>query len=348
MRFYIYLFLFVTSLYFSSCNDFEQTEIAPFKVTKKITGKEIWQNNKKGTSIYIVDTLILLKSSKDSLFYVYGIESNQYLGSIIKKGKGNGAFSAVFFYGQFITDHSGIKIWITDYMTKEMNLVNVTASLKEKRTIVEQHVSIANEIIADATSYFYVKGDKVVGYHNVQDGEQPYDERFFNMNTANSTVAFKKIPALKTKKDLSTNLRNMSYQSIARIKPDGSKIIDVRHYQPKLNIVDTGGNHLASFIFDKNYPEEFTEEVLRARVNLNYFEAVYVSNKYIYLLRTDQLDKDVTRVKKPIEILIVDWKGNPVKKLLIPEYILSFAVDEKSNILYGLDYISQRVFKYHI
>lgn len=333
---------------FISCNRFPETEVVHVNEIKNLLGTEILKNKISGNSIFIVDTLILMNLPKthDSIYRVYGVKSNQYLGSLVKKGQGMQEFSAIMFSGQYEKSNNGIKIWLTDFNTMEMVLINVTNSLKANETIVEKRVSIVNKSIMEMMFLFYINNEKVIGYHNVVEKGQAWDKRLFIFNPFNSKVEFKSVPPIHMAKDMNSTFRNVAYSGMATIKPNRERIVDMRSYQPIVNIFDSQGNHINSLILKEDFESYFDTEMLAKRKFTNYNSWLNVSDNYIYVSIKDEL-VSAKKKKKNTIIRVFDWDGNSVSNLNIPANIRSFAVDEKNRNIYGLDVHNQKLLKYH-
>lgn len=335
--------IIVLACFFLSCNNFKEKNVILTGEEKRPYRTETFGLGKESGIIFIADTLLLLglPNSDTSFYSVYGLRSNKYLGRVIRKGKPFEELSSVLFNGQVEKDDTGIKIWITDFVTMEMNLINLTHSLERRKTIVDKRISIAHREIPEAVSLFYINNKQIVGHHNVVRKDEPLNNRFFILNSSTAKVENKPVPDIKTEVETNLMLRNMMYTAMTKLKPDASMVIEMRSYQPMINIFTSSGELVNSLIFEKEYPASFDNETISNRKYRYYNSWLDVSDKFIYILRRDQQAQNKSSI-----ISVLDLKGNFVENRLIPAKIVSFAIDDKNKAIYGFNVQEKRVFKY--
>lgn len=79
-----------------------------------------------------------------------------------------------------------------------------------------------------------------------------------------------------------------------------------------------------------------------------YYMGIFAGENQFYALYRNQKESEYYKVSNQTEIHVFDYKGNPLKKLIIPEYIISFTVDETNGFIYGVDHMNEKILRYKL
>jgi hypothetical protein len=79
-----------------------------------------------------------------------------------------------------------------------------------------------------------------------------------------------------------------------------------------------------------------------------YYGGIATSNDYIYALYYGQSFADFGQIPIPTQIRIFDWKGNPLSRIEVSDYLYSFSVDERNGVMYGVDNFNKKILRYNI
>jgi len=334
-------FLFLAN----SCTNVKEKHLTNISSTKELKGIRL--KVKPGKVVFIVDTLIILSLAEPDtcLFAVYGLNSNKYLGSIITRGKKGGKFSDVLFYGQSKKSKNGVSIWLADFNTKEISLINVTTTIQDQNIHLERRETFAHNKITNPVFLFPIPDNSITGFQKLL-AKNEEDERVFSFNPSNKQIAFKSTHKINLPSDINDVFADIAYSGYAKIKPDGSQIAYARKLTPTINISNATGDLSVVYFLSEESPTRFDKETLEKGKYKIYNSWIDVTDGYIYVLRRNDMLKDMRNSNKPRLICKIDWQGNLTENFKISDRITNFAVDEKNNVIYGLSHIDQILYKY--
>lgn len=285
------------------------------------------------------DNLIILQTQiQDSIFYVFDLPDCSYKFSSGSIGRGPhefynptpGSFAPVIGHDREFAissqqNHimymkikdSGLQHIHTNYLSPSLGRVRFSR-------YVGDSIYIGNNYGYDSSNLFQLnfnteKLDDIVDY--------PLD--------------FSKISS-ETKTDL--------FGALFAIKPTGDQIAISFLSQGEILIVNTE-NQSRKRISNKDFPslkdnfgiEEVSPEGLRNidwSSSLDFSHGVKVTNKYIFVSVFRKTGEEIFKALEsgqdcPSEFHVFSWDGRPVARLILPESIFAFTVDETSSYLYA-------------
>ncbi len=109
-----------------------------------------------------------------------------------------------------------------------------------------------------------------------------------------------------------------------------------------LEIYDIRGDSLVNVIYgEEGEPDFFVHSGGAIPNGIMGYTDVYNGDKYIYAIFCNRTFKEIRTRTQQIEggnnIYVFDHYGNPVKHYILDRYITGFYVDEKNNVIFGLD-----------
>ncbi|WP_157482577.1 hypothetical protein [Geofilum rubicundum] len=100
-----------------------------------------------------------------------------------------------------------------------------------------------------------------------------------------------------------------------------------------LSFFDTTGTHLNTISYDPDYMEDLESFLLhKSGTPKIYIGNMHADDKHIFALNASEVDGETM---EKVELLIFDWDGVPVKKLLLDRAIGAVAFDHENKRMYG-------------
>lgn len=133
--------------------------------------------------------------------------------------------------------------------------------------------------------------------------------------------------------DKITDIERNQVGSADKIKPDFKKLAQAMLQFDQINILDLEQEEHLSLTTCRNFMHLPLDDSKEPNM---YYSDLCVTDKQIYALYANQ---PITRWgldSKKSEIQVYDWNGNPVCKIIVPEYLLYINIDEKNKQLYGI------------
>lgn len=331
----------ILSIGLLSCNNSEVDKISI--EYNLVEGQEILVNEIDVIELEIIDTFLFLRTRKNSAIYkVYSIPGLDSIGIMGYRGNGPNEFLAARYMGQETIHENNLFAWIEDPLHFRFMEINITQSINRDLSIRKLlELSPKHPIGKDL---FYINDTLLIGNSR---NDALYSNMIIYFNPiSNETINFIPNPDhIKNENSLFTHELYEINSSHLKLKPDKSMIVCAYNYFDKMYIYDISGNLLKvvgnidqTIEVDRNLNNELT----------NYYFDIEVSDKYIYALYYNQLEKDYAEVIQPTYIRIYNWEGTLIHAYEIPEYLMSFCIDEENNVLYGLAFYESMIKKYDL
>ncbi len=333
----------------------ELISIADFPIQYNLNpGKQILVND-LGYGVSLVDTFLIIHQSqvnKDkNLLNIYDVKTLEFLGSVGKYGaQGPNEFIGSSYAGQYVKDEDGIHIWINDFPKSRMIALSIDKSLKAGTTIVKETIKYKPE--------YDFSGELFLGEQNYMIARQGGME--YNTNTNQFNVlktkgdelqSFGEYPEIKNVESTESNPYEWVNSGYMAAHPNRSKYAYGLFYYDLLRIFDESGNILNT-IKTTNYREYDAQNVVTKVEEENelrvYYRSFKTTEKYIFALVHDQKLTNAVDVPIPVSIRVFDWTGKLVAIINIPDYIISFAIDEVSGRLFAYLFEGETFLEYDI
>lgn len=300
-------------------------------------------------SLMLFDTLLVVISQhQSSYFQVYSTVTEKLVGSFSGKGRGPGEFLSM----DLVKNGGGsdrLLLHAFDWTNQSITKINISKCIQENKFIFERSrleingdnrsietvLSITDDVIIfrevdqkTAFSILFIDSSRII--------EVPYGiprEDFIILDKHKSPVFF------ATGVAINSELRKIAY---------GPYLIG------QLDIFSLDGNPLSSSLYvkplemrrilEEYYSNENLSNYIRYNMHLTSDEkSIYILNdNYRFGLIPESTDsKKMTSIPKPEivghtnELLVFDWNGNPVKKILFDRFISDYTIDSKRRIIYA-------------
>jgi len=340
---YIYFPLIILVYLFPGCREKEQEDLSKtFDDIIKPTGERILEEVVGLFSVDIIDTMLLVyvRDSKDGQLYFYGKQSHQLLGIVGPKGRGPGEFMLPAYNGQYYIDQEGVKIWMMDLLLDKLTLIQINSESLSTGNIELTSIRL------DAENVFYLNDSTIIGTKATQSGRSfVYDPgKKDSMNFV--TPLFPELPFMKELIKYPYDIY-LAYFEYCRIKPDWTKYACAMTEFNRIDIFDQKSDLQATV--DNDLIEEIKSlDQIKENDVYSYYQDVSATETYIFAVNLKQHFFEFGKVGKPVEVEIYDWEGTPKFLIQLDEYIQQIAIDEEEQVLYGLDYHFDQMWKYDI
>ncbi|MFN3802975.1 BF3164 family lipoprotein [Belliella pelovolcani] len=152
--------------------------------------------------------------------------------------------------------------------------------------------------------------------------------------------------------------RERMFQNQSRVSPDGSYIILTYSYIPLVRIFDVKSGGLKEVFIKNNrdfYSNNSGSNNQSALDNQLFYHNVKVSNKFIYAFYQEEIIEDdpqsegglTSRSLSDKELHVIDFAGNAIKKIKLPDWAKVFSPSLDDKFLYFLHpEIEDQIFKF--
>jgi|GEM_PF-2579724 len=288
-------------------------------------------------NIFIIDSLLLKINSnrcEDNFFYVYNKNNSEFLGSFGTKGRGPNEFLYPHTTGQYIIDNVSIKLWVHDIHQKRFDLIDVTKSIDEKRTVISDSFREPLPMIFVINAIILPNGD-LIGRSMSPEG------RFFYHDSKNELTKWVEYFPEVAKPPFSENDMFNLYSGPTGIKHDNSRIASALQFFKRIDVFSARLEHLFSLAFNDSpgNPEFFSNpENPMPGTLMRYYSDLYLSSRYIYALNRNVPQEKIRTRTYPAtnELHVFSWDGDPVACYSLNQTLYSFTIDEENGFLFGL------------
>jgi hypothetical protein len=325
-----YLLIVVYAFFYLSCGS-NNSEY------EKLEGVRILEDEAGIIDAHIIDSIILVKYRKSEfLFALFNLKVLDKVSEFGVRGQGPREYTSAHFTNQTYYKSGKVFAGINDVFRQELRFIEVSKCLMNEPSNGSISYPYSNSlgIISDI---FLVSDSMLIGSPEYKKG------RLARYNLYDSLIINGPLfPQSDNLIRLPNEVRNYIYKDILRVKPDGQKVVSAMRYFNRVDLLDLHGNML-NFVEYSN-ANRFTKD--QSTELICYFEDVYVTNNYIYLLYLNQNDDEVAEIEKNVEILVFDWNLKLINKFLVSEYLLQIAVDDNDSMLFGIDYLNDMFYLY--
>lgn len=307
----------------------------------ELQGQRIFQDEISILYAFPADSFLFIQRylKNDTIFSIYNNYTGAYLGRAGQRGVGPLEFIASpQYYGTKYIKNNLCQVVLHDPPKKKLHYIDVNSTVRSKRLIASKTVETPKELEVD--NIFPLSDNQYIGIKD-------FENSFFNWDATSNTLTTKSIYGL-THESYSPSIEDKVNSSLARLKPDGLKFINVMRFIPRFDIYTSEGDHIMGYLQEKEPHTKMTpDEILSGRL-INYYDAVEVTDDHIYLLEVKQPFFETADLKTLVRLRVFDWNGTPLKTYLLDQYVNYFSLNEKENVIYAIDLVSDALYKYQL
>src|SRR5690606_34851073 len=286
--------------------------------------------------LIIVDNyLVVLNNKEDSIFCVFSLHDFGLIETFGKRGHGPNEY---IYPHLFLSDQEDSKFYIRDIGKKKIEVVDVIMVVEDQENYIAESIPWkSSEIplngVVDYKNIIYDAFTPNTGTIYVTDLNQDKEKAIFNFN--DTIEEYKNSSIYKGYLIARENRIAYAYQFFKRI--------DILNYEGVRLTSSIGSN--------SNKPIINPEGILDRGNSTIYYIGAYGGKEYIYFLSYGETGnyygQNINNTISTVEIF--SWDGEPIKKITLDRYISHFAIDERRNMIIGVDPRSEQpLFKFNI
>ena len=342
---YLILIVLISATILVSCQseepEFGDEVIPDFPEPVALEGEPVLEDEYGLFHFATVDTFLVTVTRRDTVFQVYDREQNHITG-FGRQGSGPDEFDnggQLPLIEDIRTEGEDVYVLIQDDARDELVEIDFTNSVAQEQIMTTKRKKFPDELSFVRNILYKDNG----GYIGINDDrpEQLLDSKLgwveLDTNLENFTTF--SMYNIKTEPYDMIAEMNLSIWWPAR-SPERNEVAAVMRYAPKLEIRVAGSDETREFLLDTEQPESPVDyEAFYEDEVTMYYEYMDATDEYIYLLKP-AVNTDYT-------LQVLEWDGTPKAQFTIPEsYELArFTVDETQNLIYGLSYHHDKVFR---
>lgn len=318
--------------------------------TLVLNGEKVNQEIPGVMKIEIVDTFLVAFTpmNNDGFISVYSANSYKLLcKNLIRRGRGPNEFTSwVNSCNKNCVDTSGAITWLNANYNQLLLAVNLTKSVRQQELVIEKSIDLSDiknrnnlhtQRLTDTT---YLKLDS---YNNRRfNGSYIWAVDNFIMSMYN-TVSKENIftEPLYTQKAANINF----FTGSISVKPDNSRLVITMMSFDQINFMSLDGKEKFS-VSTRKEPMEIDLLTENDNERIQYYTSVFFNDHLIIAVYAKESRVDAG--KAGTEIHVFNWEGDILNIIKTVQYIPSITVDEKKGYLYGLNLITEEIYRYDI
>ncbi len=283
----------------------------------------------------LVDTfLVTLSKNKSPFLQVYSSRFYNLIAEFAYEGRGPGEFMFPNLVQNSLNDYE-TGFWIFDDV-KGFYYVDLVGSVLSGNFFY-QH---ASEIVLPDPGF-----DQVNFLDNEIIGFRTYDTRFGILNRESGLSHFVPFSATDIGVPVDNNFKYGVYASFIGANSKQKKVFSAYRLLPRIEFFDFDGNYLKTTVYDnEKYNKEKFKELFalkdpdKVKGTRIYLEATSYDNNYIYLLFNNVTEEilfgDDPSLLPNSQILIFNWEGEPLQRLVLDKFVVTFAIDIMQNKIF--------------
>ena len=337
MKNFNYNIIITFMILFMGCNENNDTTYlyADFPAPKKLQGTSI-ENivTHRISGITVIDTfLIIINAGKpERIVQVYSTLSKNLLweGGYRGKGADNDFLVPTNVRQSFLTNNNENALFnIWDVGRQRLTNLNITESIIKSAFISTSEVFSED---FEMIKKIYYLDDSLMIF-------EPELYRFSIMNKSTNEII--NIPYNTSGLSFSTPEKNeyFIFTSALTVNPSLKRIAAAPLLLGQIDFFEINGSYAFSSIFerDKNLQYALQSENVTIADAKRYINRLQSDQNFIYALNQNVHNNVLVNqeIRPDNEMLIFDWEGLAVDKILFDRYIQTFALDQRQNKIYG-------------
>lgn len=295
------------------------------------------------------DYLITLGADQGAYFKVFDMQSLDLIGEFGNEGEGPEDFTMPFSSGMTV---SGGQLVIGDLLSMRSADLNSDFWSEESQF---SRTAYPSEMIP-LNFPFLLKSNMICGQVEISSKHITC----FDVELSKLTE-FVDYPDFFSFNDDKPYEREIMFQNQSRVSPDGSYIVFTYSYIPLIRIFDVKSKGLKE-VFIKNNKDFYSNNSGNKNTSamdnkLLFYHNVKVSNKFIYAFYQEEIIEDdpqsegglTSRSISDKELHVIDFAGNAIKKIKLPDWVNVFSPSLDDKFLYFLHpEIEDQIFKFSL
>lgn len=286
--------------------------------------------------IKVIDTFMIINKldKNENIIQVYSTLSKKLLWEGGNKGKGSDE------------DFLNSSIVLESYSNNYDNdvLFNIWDAGRQRITEINITESIRKSAFDGKGEALFDSAGIIRDVFYIDDSLLIYEPEFWRFKIKNrKTNELISISYNTSGLDFSIPKRNEYFIFTSRltVNPSKKKIAAAPYFLGQIDFFDMNGSYSFSSVFERaeNLQQALQSENVTIADAKRYIYRLHSDQNFIYALNGNLHNSTIVNNKKrpDSEMLIFDWEGQPVKKLLFNRRIASFAFDLRQKKMYAFD-----------
>lgn len=357
-----FIFTFITALFvillLIGCNrhnDFRggMTKIETVEGCVHIQPNIIQIDSIHNREFAIVDSIVLFYRTIDNQYFfdVFNIKNGSEIGKFCHRGKGSGEYIALSPITHITKEGDDWRTILFAPNESKLIIWNISKSIEQKTTVYDNIIDYKCHDYSSSYSALYPIGDDSLlvyissAHISNTDNITPsrYQVRSMTLNKELKEIQTFEPP---TNIDRSAILPERYYSSSFCVRPNKKQFAEVMMYHPQINIIDIETSTIKGYSFETGHVNSLYES---NNSNIRrFYMRVQATNKYIFALYDGSKRSQKQNTDGYKELHMYNWNGSMQKKIILEYPIHEIFIDEKNNLLYGVNANEQNVYCYHI
>lgn len=311
--------------------------------------KEELSNTASAIDLEIIDSLLIFLCYGDQYkFHVYNKNTFQLIGKFGLEGRGPSEYVMPIILSQNLKIRDSSYLVIFDNVLRRISYVNILLELKNKKyypktinsrnRMISQLSIIKSGVISNDSLFIGSSGDG-----------RNLEGSLFCYNINNDRLTWEpfnnteKIPLYELNK-------HYLYASYLASRPDHRNIAAAALCTEKIDILDSKGKILRSFVFENKDKQDLSDSFSSPpKGSHQYFTSISVSQEFIYAIDIDLIIGD-NNLQDTATLVKLSWDQDelpPTIYKIIPQ-VLKIEVDEENKRVIGLKPFSSFIYTYQM
>jgi hypothetical protein len=332
--------------FLSACNtNITKNNKITFTKVIELKGEQILTDAIGIRALSVVDdTFIVVKRMRPPYFSIYGQKSHALLSTFGNRGNGPKDFLAPSI--QKSNDLLSNTIWVLDRAKKKNILVNLGQIISSNQLAFYDEEKLPDSL--DLINCFYLNKTERLCY------DAFYELSIFNIVTKKFSNKHSPIfcHSFNIKSEEQKRAFNFRYPVLS---PSNSHVAIVSDNMPQIDLYEIKSNKkqtqigFIKTILTDDLPQQKISDQDVYEDNYTAFNyGACCNNNFVFILNIDQKNSEIQEVSKSISIQVINWTGESVALFNINEYLNYIAVDRNNKYIYGVDYMTDKIFRYQI
>jgi hypothetical protein len=340
----------VSIVLFLRCgNSSSSDSISDFETTFSMVGEEVLDDELDAILLYSVDSLLIIKKrGKLGIFFsVYNSPEMVKIGDFGSVGEGPNEFMAARITGCTIQKDNSVLLPINDPARNKVQYLDFSHFIATGNEDYHEAIDIDYNI-GLTQGIFYLSDTVLVsipGIDRIDFG------RLLFYNISNDSSYINELFPVVLDQKLTPQDKYALYFSHLTVNQDQRIIASAMDAFDRIDLFDFSGMLIQSIITGDSDRIVKTRDIKDDNglipYNTQYMD-IKSTVKYIFALYFNQDYRKLNKEKIEPKLRIFTWDGKPISELIFEDYIMSFAIDIKSGVLYGIDNYSNKIFKYDL
>ena len=311
----------------------------------EIKGSRILENDLGALGIYLTDELLLTKQTdSDTIFKVYSLPNLDYMGFLGLKGNGPNEWTAPRYSDDYVVDDGETYLWMHDARKLSFRKVDIIKSLNQPTAVVKEEIYIHPKH-GLSQFLFHINDSIVIGNTGYESLEKA---RLKKLNLTRDIIVAenKTFPTMESGEKLRPSSAYALFFDRLKFSKERNIFVSAMQKFDRIDLFSVDLTHLKTIYFGEE-AIKFDIDEYQSKPVYQYYKDLALTSEYIYALFC-KVELKENMESLPSQVRVFNWEGSLVRVIQLPDDLMSIAVDEKTQMMYGVDFNNEKILKYNI